>query len=115
MEAIDHVHLLTKELFDGRRVRLGHIHHHHFHLVTFGLRTALEPGNNILGTSSLEGRNGLASVQVDDQCVVAVPLAPRILINAKDSAKLARAATPTPFKGPAKHRALRGCDRSIPT
>src|SRR2546423_14770198 len=34
-------------------------------------------------------------------------LAPGILINAKGAAKLARAATPTPLKGPAKHRALR--------
>src|SRR5712671_1085483 len=107
MEAIDHVHLLTKELLNGRRVRLGHISHHSFNLITFGLRTALEPGQNILGTSSLEGRNGLASVQVDNQCVRAMPLAPGILINAKGSAKLARAATPTPLKGPAKHRALR--------
>jgi hypothetical protein len=36
-----------------------------------------------------------------------MPLAPGILINAKGSTKLARAATPTPFKGPAKHGALR--------
>src|SRR6266699_1894323 len=107
MEAIDHVHLLTKELLNGRRVRLGHISHYYFNLITFGLRTALEPGQNILGTSSLEGRNGLASVQVDNQGVIAMPLAPGILINTKGSAKLARAATPTPLKGPAKHRALR--------
>jgi hypothetical protein len=36
-----------------------------------------------------------------------MPLAPGILINAKGSAKLARAATSTPLKGPAKHGALR--------
>src|SRR5438105_13093530 len=104
MEAIDHVHLRTKELLDGRRVRLGHVSHHHFNVVTFGLRTAFEPGNNILGTSSLEGRNGLASVQVDNEGVRAMPRAPGILINTQGSAKPARAATATPAKGPAQQR-----------
>jgi hypothetical protein len=36
-----------------------------------------------------------------------MPLAPGILINANGSTQLARTATPTPFKGPAKHGALR--------
>src|SRR3989441_3664532 len=107
MEAVNHLYLLTKEGFDGRRVRLGHIQHDDFNLIAFGLRTTLKPGDDILGTSSLEGRNGLASVQVDNQCVITMPLAPGILINATGSAKRARAAPPTPLKGPAKHGALR--------
>ena len=41
-----------------------------------------------------------------------MPLAPGILINAKGSAKRAWAATPTPLKGPAKHRA---CGETIAT
>src|SRR2546425_3663038 len=107
MEAVNHLSLLAKEGFDGRRVRLGHIQHDDFNLIAFGLRTTLKPGDDLLGTSSLEGRNGLASVHVDNQCVLTMPLAPGILINAKGSAKRAWAATPAPLKSPAKHGALR--------
>ncbi len=107
MEAVNHLPLLAKEGFDGRRVRLGHLQHDDFNPIEFGLRTTLKPGDDIFGTSSLERRNGLASVQVDNQGVVAMPLAPRLLINAKGSAKLAWATAPTPLTGPAKDGALR--------
>jgi len=107
MEAVNHLPLLAKEGFDGRRVRLGHLQHDDFNPIAFGLRTTLKPGDDIFGTSSLARRNGLASVQVDNQGVVAMPLAPRLLINAKGSAKLAWATTPTPLTGPAKDGALR--------
>src|SRR5436190_24039338 len=46
-------------------------------------------------------------VHVDNQCVLTMPRAPGIRINAKGAATRAWAATPTPLKGPAKHGALR--------
>src|SRR4051812_37547249 len=107
MEAVNHLHLLAKEGFDGRRVRLGHIQHDDCNPSEFGLRTPLKPGEALFGTSSLERRTGLASVQVDNQGVGAMPLAPGILIHAKGSAKLAWATTPTPLTGPAQYGALR--------
>lgn len=56
MGAVDHFNRLAKELFDGRGVRLGHIHHH-FNPLEFGLRTAREPREDLLGTSPLKRRN----------------------------------------------------------
>ena len=106
MEAIDAVPVLAKELVDGRGLRLGHLHHHDLHLVAFGLRTALEPSEDLLGTSSLAGGNGFACIQINNQGMVTVSLAPRLLINANGPAKLAWAATPPSLEGPPKHRAF---------
>src|SRR6266496_3519965 len=106
MEAIDHLHRLPKEPFDGRCVRLGHIQHHHCNPVEFSLRTALEPGDDILGTSPLQRGNRATFVQVNDRGVVPVPLAPGVFINPDGAAQLPWASTPTPLKGPAEHGAL---------
>src|SRR5215813_15155662 len=107
MDPIDDLAPIAKDLVDSRQEGLGHIQPHDCNHVVFVLRTAGEPGDDILGASSLEGRHGLASVQGDSQRVVAVPLAPGILSKAKGSAKLARATTPPSLKGPAKHGACR--------
>jgi hypothetical protein len=107
MEPIDHLDPIAKDLCDGRKEGLGHIQHYDFNQVTFILRAAVEPGDDILGAASLDSRTRLASVQVDYQCIVTMALAPGLLINAKGSAKLARTATLTPLKGPAKHGAFR--------
>src|SRR5688572_15765968 len=103
MEPINHLDPITTDLFDSRKEGRGHIQHDDFNQVTFIVRAAVEPGDDILGASTLDSRNRLAFVQVDYQCVVTMALAPGILINAKGSAKLARTAPPTPLKGPAKH------------
>ena len=106
MESIDHLNLIAKHLFDRRKEGLGHVQHDHFDPITFGLRAAVEPGHHLLGASPLEGGNGFAVVQVDDQGIIAVALAPRILINTDGSTQLAGAAASTPFEGPAKHGAF---------
>src|SRR5262249_31993979 len=112
MEAIDHVYVAAEDRLDGGKERLGHIQDDNFHPGAFGLREAVEPGDDILSPSTLEGRNGVSAVQVDNQRIVAVPLTPRILIDTNGSAELARATTTAPFKRPAKYRA---CGEAIAT
>lgn len=106
METIENLHLIAKDLFAGCTVCLGHIPHHDFHPVAFGLWTALAPGDDLISTSALQGGHGLSVVQVDHDRVVTMPLAPGIFINTTDAAELAGASTTTPCKGPAKHGAF---------
>jgi hypothetical protein len=112
MEAIDHVHVVAEDCLDGGKERLGHIQDDDFNPIAFSLRAAVKPGDDILGLSTFEGRNGVSAVQVDNQRIVAVPLTPGLLIDPNSAAELARAAPTAPFKRPAKHRA---CGEAIAT
>src|SRR5881409_3551683 len=106
MEAVNDVDLVAKDRLDGRKEWLGHIQDDHFNPIEFVLRTALEPGDDLVGTPALKRRDGLAFLQVDDQRVVAVPLAPGVFVNANGSPELSGAAPTALFKRPAKHGAL---------
>src|SRR5688572_5245791 len=81
MKTIDHLNRLTKELFDSRRVCLGHVQHHPFNPVELGLGATFKPGENIIRPPALEGGNRATFVQVNDRRVVMVPLTPGIVIN----------------------------------
>src|SRR5262245_20112819 len=106
MEAVDDVDLVAKDHLDGRKEWLGHIQDDHFNPIEFVLRTAPEPGHHLVSASAFERGNRLAFVQVDDQCVVAAPLAPGVFVNANGSPELSGAAPMALFKRLAKHGAL---------
>ena len=106
VEAVDDVHLVAKDLFDGGPERLGHIQHHHFNARAFGWRATLEPGDDLGRTPPFKRCNRLAFLQVDDQRVVVVPLASGVFVNANGSTELAGATAMAPFKCPAKHGAF---------
>lgn len=105
VEAVDNVHLVAKDRFDGGKEGLGHISHDHFHPIAFVLGPALEPGNDIVSASALKGGDGLALIQVDHHCVVPVPLASGVCVNANGSTELAGATATAPVKRPAEHGA----------
>src|SRR5207244_1649321 len=70
------------------------------------LRTAPEPGDHLVSASAFARGNRLALVHVDAHCVVAVPLAPGVCVNAHGSPELAGAAPTALCKRPAQHGAL---------
>src|SRR5918992_3479088 len=106
METVDHLHRFAKEFLDGRGVRLGHIHHHHFDPLEFRLPTTLEPSDDILSPSPFQCGNWPPFVQIDDRGVVMMSLAPGVFINANSTAQLAGTSAPTALTGPAKHGAF---------
>src|SRR5437764_10279323 len=107
MKPVDDVHPIAQDLLNRRIVRLRHIQDDHFNLVTFVLRTTVEPGDDIVRSSALKRRDRLTFLHVNDQRIVAVSLTSGVLINTDGSTKLARATSPTPLKGPAKDGAFR--------
>lgn len=47
----------AKHLFDPRKEGLRHVQRDNFNTVALGLRTTLEPGDDLLSPSALEGRS----------------------------------------------------------
>ena len=103
MEPVNHLNLITKDLANRRIKGLGHIQDHHLDTIQFGLRAALESRHHVLNPSPLKRRDRSTFIQVHEDRIVVMPLAPGVFINPEGATQLAGASATALFKGPTKH------------